>query len=489
MAWSLALAAILCIGCLGFMTYGYAADASSNTGEQTEITIFDHEAAVLGDLLVWFGKDNLGWAQIFTYNLVTKQQKQLTATRTYKERLSVGGNAAVYTENGRNIVLVNLQTGVTTNTDIKTSDHKYVRTDGHYVIYDQPLENKIYSYNIETKEVKLIGEGQNPSIVDGVVVYSINDLMLYDARTGESRILWKAVPGGYVDGPPAFNGKNVVWTQFIASEKTNPFHTIMLNVGEKDLVPQVLKTSETEVYVFGKTPINSSYTAWTPTENHIDLGNHSGTYTLGNIVAADLSTHQMGSVTDSNQEIIGMDNNDKLLLADKDHHVWMYTLQTTSQGVTATKTMLTITKTVVTAVPPLVGNKEPSQAVTDSNTTKSIRVFLDGEEITFHQQPVLKDGSTTVEFRPIFEKLGLHVVWDGATQTVIGTKEGLSLKLTLGQTGAVVNGSDVKLLVAPFLNQGYTFVPLRFVGEATGRKVLWDPKLMTVNINSATEGK
>jgi hypothetical protein len=245
MVWSLALSAILCIGCLGFVTQGYAADASSNTVEQTEITIIDHEAAVLGDLLVWVGKDNFGWAQIFTYNLVTKQQKQLTATRTYKTRLSVGGNAAVYSENGSNIVLVNLQTGVTTNTDIYTEGPKYVRTDGHYVIYDKPFENKIYSYNIETKEVKLIGAGKDPSIVDGVVVYSYDDLKLYDARTGESRILWKAEPGGYVNAPPAFNGKNVVWTQFIGSEKTNPYHTVMLNVGEKDQVPQVLNTSET----------------------------------------------------------------------------------------------------------------------------------------------------------------------------------------------------------------------------------------------------
>jgi hypothetical protein len=161
----------------------------------------------------------------------------------------------------------------------------------------------------------------------------------------------------------------------------------------------------------------------------------------------------------------------------------LYTLQTTDKGLTATKT-------AVTAVLPPKGDKGPSQAITDSNTTKSIRVFLDGEEIIFHQQPVLKDGSTTVEFRPIFEKLGLHVEWDGVTKTVSGTKEGLSLKLTLGQTNAVVNGSDFKLPTAPFLNKGYTFVPLRFVGEATGWKVLWDPKLMTVNINNpATEGK
>ena len=124
------------------------------------------------------------------------------------------------------------------------------------------------------------------------------------------------------------------------------------------------------------------------------------------------------------------------------------------------------------------------------NADKPIRVFLDGEEVAFHQPPVLKDGSTTVEFRPIFEKLGLEIDWNDSKQSVTGTSQGKSLSLILGQEEANVNGSNTSLPTAPFLNQGYTFVPLRFVGEATGRKVLWDANLKTVYIyDPATEGK
>ncbi|MDQ0918975.1 stalk domain-containing protein [Paenibacillus sp. V4I5] len=124
------------------------------------------------------------------------------------------------------------------------------------------------------------------------------------------------------------------------------------------------------------------------------------------------------------------------------------------------------------------------------NTDKPIRVFLDGEEVTFHQSPMLKDGSTTVEFRPIFEKLGLEIEWNDSKQSVKGTSQGKSLSLILGQEEADVNGITTSLPTAPFLNQGYTFVPLRFVGEATGRKVLWDANLKAVYIyDPATEGK
>lgn len=124
------------------------------------------------------------------------------------------------------------------------------------------------------------------------------------------------------------------------------------------------------------------------------------------------------------------------------------------------------------------------------NADKPIRVFLDGEEVVFHQSPVLKDGSTTVEFRPIFEKLGLDIEWNESKQSVTGTSQGKSLSLILGQEEANVNGSITSLPTAPFLNQGYTFVPLRFVGEATGRKVLWDANLKAVYIyDPTTEGK
>lgn len=126
----------------------------------------------------------------------------------------------------------------------------------------------------------------------------------------------------------------------------------------------------------------------------------------------------------------------------------------------------------------------------DYNADLPIRVFLNGEEVQFDEPPRLQDGSTTVQFRPIFEKLGLSVDWDGATQTISGSKEGKSLKLTLGQLEAQVDGTSHELPVSPYLYHDNTFVPLRFVGEATGLKVVWDPNLKAVWLyDPTTEGK
>ncbi|MDF2960390.1 MAG: RspH10B [Paenibacillus sp.] len=124
------------------------------------------------------------------------------------------------------------------------------------------------------------------------------------------------------------------------------------------------------------------------------------------------------------------------------------------------------------------------------NEDAAIRVFLDGEEITFDETPRLKDGSTTVQFRPIFEKLGLSIAWDDATQTITGKKEGRSLQLTLEKDDAIIDGASSQLPVAPYLHNGHTFVPLRYIGEATGRKVVWDSNLMAVYLYAPeTEGK
>lgn len=102
-----------------------------------------------------------------------------------------------------------------------------------------------------------------------------------------------------------------------------------------------------------------------------------------------------------------------------------------------------------------------------------IRVFVDKEKINFNKQPIMMNGTTLVEFRPIFEKLGLQIGWDNATQTITGQKDGLSIKLTIGSKTAMVNNQTVSLLVEPKIIDGYTFVPLRFIGETTKKNVKW----------------
>ena len=106
---------------------------------------------------------------------------------------------------------------------------------------------------------------------------------------------------------------------------------------------------------------------------------------------------------------------------------------------------------------------------------KTIEVNLDDKTLSFPIAPLLENGTTLVPFRPLFEAMGLEVGWNPEQQTVTGQKDGLTIVMTIGSQVATVNGSGVQMLQAPKIIDGYTMVPLRFVGETTQALVAWNP--------------
>lgn len=119
-----------------------------------------------------------------------------------------------------------------------------------------------------------------------------------------------------------------------------------------------------------------------------------------------------------------------------------------------------------------------------SYTPSTIHVFVDGEIIEFPKDPVIINGSTMVPFRKLFEEFGLEVGWDPATRTATGTKEKLEISLTIDSNIAIVSGQEIALPTAPKIVDGNTMVPLRFIGEATGRRVTWDGVMRFVHIDT-----
>ncbi|MBD0383632.1 stalk domain-containing protein [Paenibacillus sedimenti] len=616
--WIMILIVAICTSSWGLAPKSAWAEMYSSSDRLTEYTLPEPSAKIAGNQMVYLSKDNAGWWQIYSRNLETGDLRQLTDAKTYKQYASAGGDHAVYLENQKQIMLINLLTGELTKTEIAPFPYDKISTDGHFVVFYQPLERMLRIYDIQTKETKEIGKGRDPLIANGNVVYvsESGSLELYKAQDGTSRSLYKPTEGYIRTGKEmAFDGKNVIWIHGMQGLKPG-FQVRMLNIEDIDSVPQVLSTFKDFGNLSSSVSIGAGIAAWPENKNGT---NH--------IVAADLASKQTDIVADS-EIFIGL-YNDQLVLRIKDEQILLRQLKQTGQGQTVTDTLVSavpyidkipssvrqslgslgiykklatqdnsvivyspdsadsdfyedvtigfngdtdfaLTKALqpgqkIVSFPWTVSFKSsgedvlklsmtymekrvpagelnklgiyrldsgvwtylgalfeenkarlftditqpgvyavlyfdvPNEYVRDYwmqkrigqlNADKPIRVYLDGEEVTFHQQPMLKDGSTTVEFRPIFEKLGLQIDWDSTTQSITGSGQGKSLKLTLGQNEALVNGIASELPASPFLNQEYTFVPLRFVGEATGRKVLWDANLKAVYIyDPATEGK
>ena len=125
----------------------------------------------------------------------------------------------------------------------------------------------------------------------------------------------------------------------------------------------------------------------------------------------------------------------------------------------------------------------------DSAQTGDASVMLDGSYMTFAQDSLPKNvnGRIMVPYRAIFESLGATVDYDVNTKVISGSNDNLTLSMKNGDKNISVvyadGTSEVKTMdVAPYISNGRTFVPTRFVSEVMGYSVGWDSDNKTVVI-------
>lgn len=129
-----------------------------------------------------------------------------------------------------------------------------------------------------------------------------------------------------------------------------------------------------------------------------------------------------------------------------------------------------------------------------------VSVLVDGESIDFtqNQPPVIKDGTTLVPFRAVFEKLGANVEWSADKQLCEASLNGVKVSTTIGDKAVYVNSllaendNDAKkidLAVPAQIINGRTMVPLRVLSESLGLEVDWDNDTKTVNVSSKKKEK
>jgi hypothetical protein len=109
-------------------------------------------------------------------------------------------------------------------------------------------------------------------------------------------------------------------------------------------------------------------------------------------------------------------------------------------------------------------------------------IHLNGKPLSLKQQPIVVNGASLLPLRTIFESLGATIEWDGATRTVTASKPGTELGLQIGSYIATVNGKEVMLDNAARLYNGSAMIPVRFVSESFGAKVVWDKQRNAVLI-------
>ncbi|MNQ73617.1 hypothetical protein D3C85_883540 [compost metagenome] len=113
---------------------------------------------------------------------------------------------------------------------------------------------------------------------------------------------------------------------------------------------------------------------------------------------------------------------------------------------------------------------------------KGVFLYVNGEQPALEVNPFIKDGSTLVPFRAISEALKAEVKWDAEERSVTVTRDGVSVKLFIDSTKALVDGKEVILEVPATIVEGNTVVPVRFISESLKATVKWEDETKSVVI-------
>jgi len=112
----------------------------------------------------------------------------------------------------------------------------------------------------------------------------------------------------------------------------------------------------------------------------------------------------------------------------------------------------------------------------------NVFALINGQTKTLEAPPIISSGRTMVPLRFIGEIFGAEFEYEPITKTIDITFGSDKITMQIGKKTAVVNGKQVELDVAPYIVNGRTLVPIRFILETFGADVVWDGTTKTVTI-------
>ncbi len=116
------------------------------------------------------------------------------------------------------------------------------------------------------------------------------------------------------------------------------------------------------------------------------------------------------------------------------------------------------------------------------STTSYIKLYFNNQLVNIGVPPIIVNNCLLVPLKDIFELLGITLSWDQQTRTVVGVKNGLTIKLRVDELTAKINNRDVLLDTMPCIEQNRVMVPTRFIAESIGLSVDWDPVSTSIYI-------
>ena len=113
-------------------------------------------------------------------------------------------------------------------------------------------------------------------------------------------------------------------------------------------------------------------------------------------------------------------------------------------------------------------------------------IVINGERMGVEPAPYVENGRTLVPLRFISENLGAEVEYDDENRLVTVLKDDEKVELTIDNDTAFINEREITLDVPPQIKDGRTMIPLRFIAEAFDCRVDYESssKLVFIGDNN-----
>jgi hypothetical protein len=117
-----------------------------------------------------------------------------------------------------------------------------------------------------------------------------------------------------------------------------------------------------------------------------------------------------------------------------------------------------------------------------ATTPPDITVKVNGQVVTQGVATVVENGRMLIPLRDILDGLGAKVEWLPDTREAIITGGNHTIRLKVGDSTAVVDGKEIAMDAPARIIGGRILVPLRFLSEDIGAKVIWVESTSTIEV-------
>lgn len=114
--------------------------------------------------------------------------------------------------------------------------------------------------------------------------------------------------------------------------------------------------------------------------------------------------------------------------------------------------------------------------------SNEIKLYINSEQYIFDSPPIIVNGRMLVPLSLIGQTFNYKIGWNNAEKSVLINNDSKTIKLTIDNTLATVDGKEINLDVAPMIINNRTMVPISFIANTIGADYAWGSKTKILSI-------